>query len=150
MRAHGAAPLSQVGAQPHSHVLTWGNGEARYGVTLFGANPACDLPVTGPVADVERVLPLFLPAPTARTPRFPMRAVSTRLGCRVAAHLVQYTEVDQLDDGAFSFGAATGPFGSIAPPSDPAARVCDTTPVVAELDGVRRRSPDLLAATLAR
>ncbi|MFG2141904.1 hypothetical protein [Streptomyces sp. NPDC048650] len=136
VRAHGAATLNHVGNQPNSHVVTWGSAGVRYAVTLVGANPACDMSVTGPVAAVERLLPLFLPEPAAETPRFPMRTVGTRLGRRIAAHLVQYTEVDQLDDGGLTFGGSTGPFGYVAPPTDPIARVRDTTPASAELHGV--------------
>ncbi|WP_030780735.1 hypothetical protein [Streptomyces sp. NRRL S-920] len=136
VRAQGPATLYRAGDQPNSNVVAWGNAGMRYAVTLVGANPACDLTVTGPVASVERVLPMFLPEAPAATPRFPMRSITTRLGRRLATHLVQYTDVDQLDDGGLSFGAATGPFGYIAPPTDPVARVRDTTPVVAELHGV--------------
>ncbi|MFP3991043.1 hypothetical protein U9R90_26955 [Streptomyces sp. E11-3] len=136
VRAHGAATLNHVGIQPNSHVVAWGSAEVQYAVTLVGANPVCDLSVTGPVAAVERVLPMFLPEPADQSPRFPMRSIGTRLGRRVAAHLVQYTEVDQLDDGGLTFGTATGPFGYVAPPAGPITCVRDTTPVSAELHGV--------------
>ncbi|WP_328333453.1 hypothetical protein [Streptomyces sp. NBC_00455] len=136
VRAQGAATLNTVGAQPNSHALTWAAQGVQFAVTLVGANPACDLSVTGPVAAVERLLPLFLPEAAARTPRFPLRTVGTRLGRRVAAHLAQFTDVDQLDDSGLTFGAATGPFGYIAPAADPVARVRDSTPASAELHGV--------------
>lgn len=150
VRAHGAATLDRVGIQPNSHVVTWGSAGVQYAVTLVGANPACDLSVTDPVAAVERVLPLFLPEPADQTPRFPVRGVRTRLARRLAAHLVQYTPIDQLDDGGLTVGAATDPFGYVAPPADPTARVRDTTPVAAELHGVGIDHLVHLAATLAR
>ncbi|MFF4696464.1 hypothetical protein [Streptomyces chattanoogensis] len=106
--------------------------------------------VTDPIAAVERVLPLFLPDPAAQTPRFPVRDVGTLLGQRLAAHLVQFTPVDQLDDGGLTLGTATGPFGYVAPPADPTARVRDTTPVAAELHGVGIDHLVHLAAALAR
>ncbi|MGG7574161.1 hypothetical protein [Streptomyces sirii] len=150
VRAHGAATLYRVGAQPNSHSVAWGTAGVRYAVTLVGANPACDLSLTGPVAAVERVLPLFLPEPAAETPRFPMREMRTRLTRRLGAHLTQFTAVDQLDDGGLTFGSSTGPFGYVAPPADPIARVRDTTPVAAELHGVGIDHLVHLAATLSR
>ncbi|MGC5042431.1 hypothetical protein ACLQ16_03840 [Streptomyces albidoflavus] len=150
VRAQGAATLYRAGGWPNSNVVAWSSQGVRYAVTLVGGNPACDLSVTGPVAAVERVLPLFLPEPAAETPRFPLRDVRTRLARRLAAHLVQFTPVDQLDDGGLTFGAATGPFGYVAPPADPIARVRDTTPVVAELHGIGVDHLVHLAAALAR
>ncbi|MFE2157046.1 hypothetical protein ACFW9M_04445 [Streptomyces lydicus] len=150
VRAQGAATLNLVGIQPNSHVVAWGNQGVRYTVTLVGANPACDLSVTGSVAAVERVLPHFLPEPAPQTPRYPMHGVRTALGRRLAAHLVQFTTIDQLDDGGLTFGGSTGPFGYVAPPADPVARVRDTTPVAAELHGVGIDHLVHLAATLAR
>ncbi|MFI1012603.1 hypothetical protein [Streptomyces sp. NPDC020965] len=136
MRAHGAATLNRVGDQPNSHTLSWGHDGVRYVVTLTGANPGCDVTVAGPVAAVERVLPLFLPEPAARTPRLPLDDIGTSLGRRVAAHLAQFTDVDQLDDGALAFGDKTGPFGYVAAPCGLSARVRETTPVAAEVHGV--------------
>lgn len=150
VRAHGAATLNHVGVQPNSHYVAWGSAGVQYAVSLVGANPACDLSVTGPVAAVERVLPLFLPEPADQTPRFPVRDVRTRLSRRLAAYLVQFTPVDQLDDGGLTFGGATGPFGYVAPPADPIARVRDTTPVAAELHGVGIDHLVHLAALLSR
>ncbi|WP_158761496.1 hypothetical protein [Streptomyces sp. NRRL S-146] len=150
LRAHGAVTDNRVGVRPNSHTLTWGSREMRYAVTLVGANPACDLSVSGHVAAVEKVLEEFLPERPALTPRFPMRGVSNRLGRRVAAHLVQFTPIEQLDDGGLSFGAATGPFGYVAPPTDPIARVRDTTHVTAELHGVGVDHLVRLAPLLAR
>ncbi|GHF33025.1 hypothetical protein GCM10010218_12630 [Streptomyces mashuensis] len=149
VRAHGPATVNRTGSHPNSDLVEWSSQGVRYAVTLIGANPACDLSVSGPVADVEQVLPLFLPERAAETSRFPLRDVRTRLGRRVAAHLVQYTPVDQLDDGELTFGAATGPFGYVCPPADPAARIRDTTPVVAELHGVGVDHLVHLAARLA-
>ena len=136
LRSHGVVTHNRVGVPPNSHTLEWGSRGARCEVTLVGTNPSCDLSLTGPVATVEKVLEEFLPERPALTPRFPMRGVSSRLGRRVAAHLVQFTPVDQLDDGGLSFGAATGPFGYVAPPADPIARVRDSTLVTVELHGV--------------
>ncbi|MFI1201680.1 hypothetical protein ACH4VR_19875 [Streptomyces sp. NPDC020883] len=150
LRAHGAVTDNRVGVRPNSHTLTWGGRGARYAVTLAGANPTCDMSVTGQVAAVEKVLEEFLPERPALTPRFPMCGVSNRLGHRVAAHLAQFTPVDQLDDGGLSFGAATGPFGYVAPPADPIARVLDTTHVTAELHGVGVDHLVHLAPLLAR
>lgn len=133
VRAQGAATLCRPGQQPNSDVLSWACSGVRYTVTLFGTNPGCDLTLTGPVSDVERVLPLFLPEAAARTPRFPLRSVNTRLGRRVAAHLVQFTDIEQLDDGGLSFGGVSGPFGYLAAPADPVARVRDSTLVTVEL-----------------
>ncbi|MDI3409282.1 hypothetical protein [Streptomyces cavernicola] len=135
IRAQGTATANRVGIQPNSDVMGWRTGGLRYAVTLVGANPACDLSVIGPVAVVEKVLEEFLPERPAFTPRFPM-SVRPGLVRRVAAHLVQFTDVDQLDDGGLSFGTATGPFGYVAPPADPITRVRDTTPATAELHGV--------------
>ncbi|MGG2460179.1 hypothetical protein ACO0M4_10215 [Streptomyces sp. RGM 3693] len=150
VRARGATTCHMPGSQPNSRVVAWESAGVRYAVTLVGTNPACDLSVSGPVLAVEQVLPLFLPESPARTPRFPMRGMQTRVGRRLAAHLVQFTEVDALDDGGLSFGGSTGPFGYVAPPADPIARVRDTTPVVAELHGVGIDHVIHLAAALAR
>ncbi|GGW94788.1 hypothetical protein [Streptomyces noursei] len=150
LRAHGAVTDTRVGARPNSHTLMWGSRGTRYAVTLVGTNPACDLSLTDQVTTVEKVLEEFLPERPALTPRFPMRGVSSRLGRRVAAHLAQFTPVDQLDDGGLSFGAATGPFGYVAPPADPIARVRDTTHVTAELHGVGVDHLVHLAPLLAR
>lgn len=136
VRVHGAAVLNPVGTQPNSNAVAWDSQDVRYAVTLVGSNPACDVALTGPVAAVERALPLFLPEPAAETPRFQVRGLRTHLTRRLAARLGQYTDVDQLDDGGLTFGAATGPFGYVAPPADPITRVRDTTPVAAELHGV--------------
>ncbi|MCX4677663.1 hypothetical protein OG413_20540 [Streptomyces sp. NBC_01433] len=150
VRAHGASPVTRTGARPNSHLVEWSSQGVRYTVTLVGANPACDLSVTGPVTTVEQMLPLFLPEAADRTPRMRLRHLSTRLARRLAAHLMQYTPVDQLEDGGITFGAATGPFGYISPPADPAARVRDTTPVAAELHGVGIDHLVYLAAALTR
>lgn len=150
IRAQGAATANRVGDQPNSDVVRWTAGGVRYAATLVGANPACDLSVTGPVAVVEKVLEEFLPERPAHTPRYPMTGVRPGLGRRVAAHLVQFTDVDQLGDGGLSFGTATGPFGYIAPPTDPVARVRDTTPVTAELHGIGVDHLASLAPLLAR
>ncbi|MGI5337732.1 hypothetical protein ACQEVS_10185 [Streptomyces sp. CA-181903] len=149
VRAHGAATVNRTGRYPTIDLVQWSSRGVRYAVTLFGANPACDLSVTGPVAAVERVLPLFLPEPPAVAPRFPLDGVRTALIRRVAAHLVQFIPVDQLDEGELTFGAATGPFGYVCPPADPTARVRDTTPVTAELHGVGIDHLVHLAAVLA-
>ncbi|MFE3139689.1 hypothetical protein [Streptomyces scopuliridis] len=150
VRAHGTTTHNHVGEQPNSNLVAWGSQDVRYAVTLVGTNPACDLSVTGPVAAVEQLLPLFLPEPAAETPRFPVRDVRTRLARRLAAHLAQFTDVDQLDDGGLTVGGSTGPFGYVAPPADPIARVRDTTPVAAELHGVGIDHLVHLAARLAR
>ncbi|AKN68709.1 hypothetical protein QR97_01825 [Streptomyces sp. PBH53] len=150
VRAHGAATYNALGVLPNSNTVAWANRGVRYAVSLVGANPACDVSLSGPVKAVEQVLPHFLPEPAAKTPRYPLRSVRTRLGRRLAAHLVQYTAVDQLDDGGLTFGDATGPFGYIAPAIDPAARVRDDTPVSAELHGVGIDHLMHLAAHLAR
>ncbi|WP_406142071.1 hypothetical protein [Streptomyces sp. NBC_01089] len=98
VRAQGVATYNLARVQPNSSTVAWGSAGVRYVVTLVGANPVCDLSVTGPVSAVERVLPYFLPVPAEQTPRFPVRGVRTRLGRRLAAHLVKYTTVDQLED----------------------------------------------------
>ncbi|MFD3514849.1 hypothetical protein [Streptomyces sp. NPDC058657] len=136
VRAHGVTAYRVDDVQPNSDAVVWGSGGVRYAAALVGSNPACNLSVTGPVTTVERVLPYFLREPAEQTPRFPVRGVRTRLGRRLAAHLAQFTAVDQLDDGGLSFGGSTGPFGYIAAPADPVARVRDTAPVAAELHGV--------------
>ncbi|MFD7334875.1 hypothetical protein ACFV98_02580 [Streptomyces violascens] len=149
LRAHGAATDTPVGVQPNSSVLRWSAGGMRYAVTLVGANPTCDVSVTGPAKAVERTLTHFL-AQSWRSPRLPLRDIRTRLGRRLAAHLRQFTTVDQLDDDGLTFGESSGPFGYIAPPADPAARVRDTTPVAAELYGVGIDHLVHLAPLLAR
>ncbi|MFK0294296.1 hypothetical protein ACIQU6_28015 [Streptomyces sp. NPDC090442] len=150
VRAHGAVPHQAAGSQPNSHRLTWEAQGVSYVVTLVGSNPACELSITGPVSEVEQVLLHFLPTPVEHTPRFPMRGIRTRLGRRLAAHLVQFTPVDQLDDDGLTFGEGTGPFGSVAAAGDPIARVRDTTPVTAELHSVGVDHLIRLAASLAR
>ncbi|MFI6686657.1 hypothetical protein [Streptomyces sp. NPDC050485] len=150
LRAQGAATYNHVGVHPNSNVLSWSTQGVRYAVTLIGANPACDMSVTGPAEAVERTLAHFLPEPTGRAPRFPLRGISTRLGRRLAAHLGQFTTVEQLDDDGLTFGGCNGPFGYIAPPADPAARVRDSTPVAAELYGVGIDHLVHLAPRLAR
>ncbi|WP_445517349.1 hypothetical protein [Streptomyces sp. NEAU-174] len=154
MRAHGAAPRNLVGDQPNSHLVAWRSQGVRYVVTLVGAQPACDLSVTGPLTVMERVLPLFLPEPAAEPSTlpstFPVPAVSTHLGRHVAAYLAQFTPVDQLDDGGLTFGAATGPFGYLAPSDAPGDRLRDTAPISAELHGVGVDHLVHLASILAR
>ncbi|MGW1275557.1 hypothetical protein ACWD4V_01180 [Streptomyces tsukubensis] len=136
VRAHGAVTRNHLGDDPNSHGLSWETAGVQYTATLVGANPAVNLSVTGPVRAVETALPLFLDEPPARTPRRRVRGVTTRLGRRLAAALAPFTTVDRLDDGGLTVGGATGPFGYIAPPADPYARVRDTSPVSAELHGV--------------
>ncbi|MFZ3557143.1 hypothetical protein [Streptomyces sp. BH055] len=133
MEAQGVATAYRVGAVPYSRVLSWGTGRARYAVTLTGSNPTCDLSVSGPLADVERLLTYFLPSAPSETPRYPMRSFRKGVARRVAAHLAQFTGVEALDDGGVSFGGASGPFGYVAPPADPVARVRESMTVSAEL-----------------
>lgn len=137
IRGHGLATHNHVGLYANSSVLAWGTPSGlRYAVTMHGTNPACDVSITGPVRAVERALPSFLPLPALRTPRHPMRHIQGRLARRLAAHLVQFTGVDQLDDGGLAIGTATGPYGYVAPALDPVARVRDDTPAGGELHAV--------------
>lgn len=135
IRERGLATLNHVGPHANSSVLAWGTPTGlRYAVTLHGTNPACDVAITGPVRAVERALPGFLPLPEG-APRRPMRHIQGRFARRLASHLTQFTSVDQLDGGGLAIGAATGPYGYLAP-LDPAARVRDSTPAAVELHGV--------------
>lgn len=126
-----------VGLYPNSSVLAWSSpAGVRFAVTLHGTNPVCDVAMSGPVRAVERVLPYFLPVPAAETPRFPLRDVRGRLARRMAAHLVQFTAVEQLEDGGLAVGGAHGPYGYVAPALDATARVRDSSPAGVELHGV--------------
>ncbi|WP_086822397.1 hypothetical protein [Streptomyces sp. NRRL B-24572] len=149
LRAHGAEPAERRGPLVHSNSLVWQSGSGvGYRATLVGANPAVDLALSGPIREVGAVLPLFLDEP-AKLPRR-VRGVKTALGRRLAAHLTQFTTADRLDDGGLSIGTASGPFGYVAPPSDPGASVGDSSSVVAELHGVGIDHLIALAPLLAR
>ncbi|OEJ21050.1 hypothetical protein [Streptomyces subrutilus] len=151
IRGRGLATHNHVGLHANSSVLAWGTPSGlRYAVTMHGSNPVCDLSVTGPVRAVERVLPGFLPLPSSRTPRHPMRHIKGRLARRLAAHLVHFTGVDQLDDEGLAIGTATGPYGYVSPALDPVARVRDSTPAAVELHAVGVDLLLSLAAELTR
>ncbi|NEA53528.1 hypothetical protein G3I60_05005 [Streptomyces sp. SID13666] len=152
LREHGAVTFHQAGIAPNSDVLSWtGHGHGiRYAVTLRGTNPAADLAVSGPLSAVERLLPHFLDAAPAQAPRVQLTGVTGRMARRLTARLRPLTGVEQLDTGGLAIGAATGPYGYIAPPADPAARVRDNTPVAAELHSVGIDHLLTLSTTLAR
>ncbi|MGW3628027.1 hypothetical protein [Streptomyces sp. NPDC000880] len=137
IRGRGLVTHNHIGLMPNSSVVAWGTpAGVRYAVTLHGTNPKCDVTITGPLVAVQRALPVFLPGAADSTPRYPLRGISGRLARRLAAHLVQFTDVEQLDDGGLAIGIATGPYGYAAPALDPTARVCDTTPVSVDMHGV--------------
>ncbi|MFJ4908534.1 hypothetical protein ACIQCR_16855 [Streptomyces sp. NPDC093249] len=149
LRAQGAGPTSGPGALRNSDALSWDNGSGvRYRATLVGMNPAVDLAMSGPVATVEAILPLFLDEASLDTRR--TRGVTSALGRRLAAHLAPYTTVDRLDDGGLSIGTARGPFGYVAPPADPGAPVDDDSEVTVELHGVGVDHLTALAPLLTR
>ncbi|RZU28241.1 hypothetical protein EV284_6407 [Streptomyces sp. BK022] len=143
MRRQGVATLEQAGPLESAAHCTWGTPSGlRYTLTLFGTNPAGHLTVEGPVAAVEATLATFLPARQDKTPRIPLRHVRGRMQRRMAAFLARHTDVEQVDSGALAFGSGDTPYGFVATPTDPVARVRDTSPVTVELHGL---GADLLA-----
>ena len=136
VRLHGIATHDRAGLQPDSTTLSWSTPAGlRYSVTLYGTNPACDVTLNGPLQATLRAVPHFLPHPPA-TPRHPLEGIRGRLARRIAGHLTQFTDVDQLDNGGLTIGRDKGPYGYVAPALDPTARTHDHTPVSVRLHGV--------------
>ncbi|MFJ2225617.1 hypothetical protein ACIOFY_36945 [Streptomyces anulatus] len=137
VRMRGLATYDRAGFLVNTSTLTWGTPSGlRFSVTLHGTNPVCSVQIQGPVRALERAVARVLPAPPAMTPRRRLDGVHGRLQRRMAAHLVQYTDVEQLDDDGLAFGGSTGPYGYAAPAADPAARVRDQSPAVVDIHAV--------------
>ncbi|MFI1532122.1 hypothetical protein [Streptomyces griseus] len=138
VRLQGLATYDRAGYLVNTSTLTWGTPSGlRYSVTIHGENPACHVQIQGPVRDLEQAVARFFPAPPDETPRRPLEGVRGRMQRRLAAHLAQFTDVEQLDDGGLAFGAGTagarGPYGYAAPAADPAARVRHESPAAVEI-----------------
>ncbi|MFB7403309.1 hypothetical protein ACFCZR_24350 [Streptomyces rubiginosohelvolus] len=141
VRMQGLATHDRAGYLVNTSTLTWGTPSGlRYSVTVHGENPACHVQIQGPVRVLERAVGHLFPAPPTETPRRPLEGVRGRLQRRLAAHLAQFTDVEQLDDGGLAFGAGTagarGPYGYAAPAADPAARVRHESPAAVDVHGV--------------
>ncbi|MFD4795059.1 hypothetical protein [Streptomyces anulatus] len=137
VRRAGLATYDRAGYLVNTSTLSWGTPSGlRCSVTLHGSNPACSVQIQGPVRALERAVAHFLPDRPIKTPRRRLGGVHGRLQRRLAAHLVQHTEVEQLDDDGLAFGGSTGPYGYAAPAADPAARVRNESPAAVDIHAV--------------
>ncbi|CAM5237824.1 hypothetical protein [Streptomyces griseomycini] len=150
MRAQGAATYERGGLLRNTSTVTWSSSGCRYSATLNGSNPVADVQIEGPVRAVERAVAHFLPARPTDPKTWPMKAVRGRLQRRVAAFLAQRVDVEQTEQGGVAFGSGSGPYGYVAPPLDPYARVRDTSPASADVHGVGVDLLVSLAPQLAR
>ncbi|MGW2550046.1 hypothetical protein [Streptomyces sp. NPDC001635] len=152
MRMQGMATYNRVGLLPESSTVVWGTPSGlRFSVTLNGSNPVADMQIQGPVRSLERAVALFLPHPPVKSRSGHVRdQVTGRLQRRMAAHLVQFTDVEQIDGGGIAFGSGKGPYGYAAPAADPAARIRDTSLAAVDLHGVGVDLLLSLASSLAR
>jgi hypothetical protein len=135
MRAQGAATYERAGFLVNTACIVWSSSGVRYSATLHGTNPSVDVQIQGPVRALERAVTHFLPEAAPGHLDVPA-GIRGRLERRMANVLARHGQVEQLDGKGLAFGGQSGPYGHVAPASDPAARAHDTAPASAEVHGV--------------